>query len=129
MLYAYEWAADHGPMYRLYFSLFLTASSAALAIFVGGLLALGALATQLPAHLRGGAALDAFWGGVVFLNDHLEVLGALTVGVFLASIAGAVALAPACTPSQSQIERDDKAKLGRSLSDYISKGEFIVRVE
>lgn len=129
MLYAYEWAADHGPMYRLYFSLFLTTSSAVLAVFVGALLALGQLATQLPLPLRGGASLAGFWRGALWLNDHIEVLGAITVGCFLAAITCAIALAPMCAPSASEIERDEKAKNARSLVDYINKGEFIVRVE
>ena len=34
MAWAYEWAADNGPMHRLYFSLFLTCASAALALLV-----------------------------------------------------------------------------------------------
>ena len=58
-----------------------------------------------------------------------SALGALTVGLFLASITAAVSLAPYCTPSLSEIERDEKAKLSQSLADYIKKGEFIVRVD
>ena len=129
MLWAYEWASDKGPMYRLYFSLFLTAASATLALLVGGLLALGQLAIQLPPEWRGGSTLYSFWEAITWLTDHFEVLGAATVGLFLASITAAVSLAPYCTPSLSEIERDEKAKLSQSLADYIKKGEFIVRVD
>ena len=48
----------------------------------------------------------------------------------VAAAAPALELQPAVEHRLVQVdERDDKAKLGRSLSDYISKGEFIVRVE
>ena len=45
MVWAYEWAAEHGPMSRLYFSLFLTTASATLALVVAALEALAQLAT------------------------------------------------------------------------------------
>ena len=54
---------------------------------------------------------------------------ATTVGVFLVAIATAVALAHKCTPSQRQIEAEEREKLSRSLRAYVQRGEFTVRFE
>ena len=125
--WAYEWAADNGPMHRLYFALFLTCASAALALFLGAAISLGQLATQLPPRLRAGP----FWEATRWLNEHFELLGLGTVGVFLVAIAVAVALAHRCTPSQREIEAEEKEKLDQTLREYASRpiSEVTVRFE
>lgn len=164
LLWAYEWAADNGPMHRLFFSLFLTVASAALALAIATVEALGALAEQLPAvradcsgddgdgggdagGAGGGAGGDAasaataaapsiaasaacsFWEGVLWLNEHMELVGAATVVAFLVAISCAVLFAHRCVPSQSQVDAEDEAKRSASLASYVKKGEYIVRFE
>ena len=125
MLWAYEWAAENGPMHRLYFSYFLTVASAVLALAIGAVEALGQLAALQPKAGRGGG----FWGAMVWTNDHLEVVGLATVGAFLAAIVAAVVLAPRCVPTQTEVREQERAKLDRQLGDYLKRGESIVRVE
>ena len=125
MLWAYEWAAENGPMHRLYFSYFLTVASAVLALAIGAVEALGQLAALQPKAGRGGG----FWGAMVWTNDHLEVVGLATVGAFLAAIVAAVVLAPRCVPTQTEVREQERAKLDRQLGDYLKRGEYIVRVQ
>ena len=125
MLWAYEWAAENGPMHRLYFSYFLTVASAVLALAIGAVEALGQLAALQPKAGRGGG----FWGAMVWTNDRLEVVGLATVGAFLAAIVAAVVLAPRCVPTQTEVREQERAKLDRQLGDYLKRGEYIVRVE
>ena len=127
MAWAYEWAADNGPMHRLYFALFLTCASAALALLVSTAIALGQLATQLPPRLRAGP----FWEAMRWLNDHFELLGLGSVVIFLVATAVAVALAQRCTPSQRQIEAEEKEKLNQVMREYASRpiSEVTVRFE
>jgi high-affinity nickel-transport protein len=134
MLWAYEWAAEHGPMSRLYFSLFLTTASATLALFVGLVEALGQLATLWPADtLRdatGAAAVGArILEAAHWLSDHLELLGAGSVAAFLIAILGAVALAPHFAVGQSEIDAAKQAQASSRLRDYLRRGEYIVRVD
>ena len=70
-----------------------------------------------------------FWQAARWLSGHFELLGLGTVAAFLVAIALAVALAHRCTPSQPQIEAEEKEKLSRSLRDYVTRGEVIVRFE
>ena len=131
MVWAYEWAADNGPMHRLYFSLFLTAASAILALLIGGVEALSQLATVLPEGALGapGTPIRGFWEMMLWLSDHLELVGVGVVALFLVAIGVAVALAPWCTPSKSQIEQDAHVKLRSALTDYAKGGDYIVRVD
>jgi len=131
MLWAYEWASDNGPMHRLYFSLFLTAASACLAIFIGAVEALGQLAAIVPPSVHGasGTPQRAFWDATLWLSDNLELVGLGVVVAFLVAIAVAVGLAPYCTPSRTEIERDANDKLRSALTDYVKGGEYIVRVD
>ena len=98
-----------------------------LALLIGAAAALGQLATQLPPRLRGGP----FWEAVRWLSGHFELLGLGTVGVFLVAIACAVALAHRCTPSQRQIEAEEKEKLRQAMRDYAHRpiSEVTVRFE
>jgi high-affinity nickel permease len=118
-------------MHRLYFALFLTSASAALALFIGAIEALSQLATVLPTWLVDGETLPgaSFWDATRWLNDHLELLGLLSVVAFLVAITCAVVLAPLCTPSQRQMAEEQQAKLKQSMDNYLRKGDFIVRFE
>ena len=129
MLWAYEWASDRGPMGRLYFSLFLTGASAALALAVGAAAALGQLATQRPPAWVHDGALAPLWAAPRWLSGHFELVGLGAVGVFLVAIVCAVVLAPTCTPSQKQIAAEEDAKASRSLREYVQRGEYVVRFE
>ena len=53
MVWAYEWAAENGPMHRLYFSYFLTVASAVLALAIG---AVEASASSPPCSQKRAAA-------------------------------------------------------------------------
>jgi high-affinity nickel-transport protein len=133
MLWAYEWAAEHGPMSRLYFSLFLTLASATLALLVGLVEALGQLATLWSAAaLRDASGIAAVGARVLeaarWLSEHLELLGAGSVAAFFVAIVGAVVLAPYCTVGLSEIEAAKQAQGRSRLRNYLQRGEYIVRV-
>ena len=124
MLWAYEWAAENGPMHRLYFSLFLTLASCALALGIGLAEGLGQIAMTNP-RLRG----NAFWDGMLWVNNHLELIGLVSIGVFMSAIFAAVLLARRCVPLRKEIEEEAKAKLATNLASYVAGGEYIVRFE
>ena len=77
MLGAYGWALAK-PMRKLYYNLTITFVSVVVALLVGGLEALGLVASRFG--LRG-----AFWGGVTAMNEHFGAIGYLIVGVFVVS--------------------------------------------
>jgi len=74
---AYGWAFVN-PMRKLWYNLTITAASVAVAIFIGGLEALGLIAGKLG--LEGG-----FWSFVDAMNENLANFGYAVVGIFLAS--------------------------------------------
>ena len=129
MLWAQEWAADEGPLHRLYFSLFLTLASATLALGIGALEALGQLATVPWVRAASPGWLQPCWEATSWLSDHLEYLGMGAVGAFLFGITLAVALAHRCVPSREAVETETQTKLRESLLSYVNKGEYIVRFE
>lgn len=74
---AYGWALRN-PLRKLWFNLTVTAASVVVAVFIGGVEALGLLGHQL--------ALDGrFWRAVGGLNDNLTDFGFAVVGVFVSS--------------------------------------------
>lgn len=77
MVGAYGWAFVN-PVRKLWYNLTITAASVIVAIFIGGVEALGLLGSQL--NLAGG-----FWDIVGELNGSLGTLGYAVVGIFLAS--------------------------------------------
>jgi high-affinity nickel-transport protein len=77
MLGAYDWAFVK-PMRKLYYNMTITLVSAAVALLIGGVEALGMIADHLD--LRG-----AFWDGVGALNDNFNDLGFAIIGVFVAA--------------------------------------------
>ena len=129
MLWAQEWAADEGPMHRLYFSLFLTLASAALALSIGLIEAFGQLASIPWLVDRSPAVLAPFWQASRWLSDHLELLGVGAVAAFLLGITLAVAFAHRCVPSREACEQEQQSKLRESLLRYVRGGEYIVRFE
>jgi high-affinity nickel-transport protein len=74
---AYGWAFFN-PVRKLWYNLTITAASVAVAIFIGGLEALGLIAGKL--RLEG-----AFWGVIGELNENLANFGYAVVGVFVTS--------------------------------------------
>lgn len=74
---AYGWAFVN-PIRKLWYNLTITAASVVVAIFIGGLEALGLIADKLG--LEGG-----FWSFVAAMNDNLANFGYVVVGIFLAS--------------------------------------------
>ena len=74
---AYGWAFVN-PMRKLWYNLTITAASVLVAIFIGGLEALGLIADKLG--LDGG-----FWRLVGAMNHNLANFGYAVVGIFLAS--------------------------------------------
>ncbi len=82
MLGVYNWAFIK-PIRKLYYNLTITFVSVVIAFLIGGIEALGLLGDQLG---RSGW----FWDGVGGLNDNLNGLGFLVVGVFIAAWIGSV---------------------------------------
>lgn len=74
---AYGWAFVN-PIRKLWYNLTITAASVVVAIFIGGLEALGLIADKLG--LDGG-----FWSFVGEMNDNLANFGYAVVGIFLLS--------------------------------------------
>lgn len=77
MVGAYGWAFVN-PIRKLWYNMTITAASVAVAIFIGGIEALGLLSDRLS--LTGGV-----WDIVGNLNDNLTNFGYAVVGVFLVS--------------------------------------------
>ncbi|RVU18449.1 HoxN/HupN/NixA family nickel/cobalt transporter [Methylobacterium oryzihabitans] len=72
---AYGWALDN-PIRKLWYNLTITAASATIALFIGGLEALGLIGDKLG--LEGG-----LWRVVGTLNDNLGEAGFAVVGIFV----------------------------------------------
>jgi high-affinity nickel-transport protein len=77
MTRAYGWAFVN-PIRKLWYNLTITSASVAVAIFIGGVEALGLIGDKLG--IEGG-----FWGFVSNLNDNLTNFGFVVVGIFVAS--------------------------------------------
>jgi high-affinity nickel-transport protein len=77
MLGAYGWAFVK-PIRKLYYNLTITSVSVVVAFAVGGIEALGLIATQL--HLAG-----HFWTLIAKLNNNFGVLGYFIIGLFALS--------------------------------------------
>lgn len=76
MVGAYGWAFNK-PQRKLYYNMTITGTSVVVALFIGGLEALGLIADKLG--LSGGV-----WDGVGMLNDNLGNAGFVVVGLFIA---------------------------------------------
>jgi len=77
MLGAYGWAYVK-PVRKLYYNMTITSVSVVVALFVGGVEALGLLAAHL--QLQGW-----FWDGITRLNNNFGALGYIVVGLFVVS--------------------------------------------
>src|SRR3569623_1768355 len=77
MVGAYGWAFVN-PIRKLWYNMTITAASVAVAIFIGGVEALGLLSDKLS--LSGG-----LWDEIGNLNDYLTTFGCAVVGVFMLS--------------------------------------------
>ncbi|QLK62060.1 HoxN/HupN/NixA family nickel/cobalt transporter [Enterobacteriaceae bacterium Kacie_13] len=75
MVGAYGWAFDK-PVRKLYYNMTITATSVVIALFIGGLEALGLIADKL--ELQGGA-----WSIVERLNDNMGSVGYAAVAIFV----------------------------------------------
>jgi len=74
---AYGWAFVN-PIRKLWYNLTVTAASVVIALFIGGLEALGLIGDKLG--LEGG-----FWSVIGALNDNLTNFGYAVVGIFITS--------------------------------------------
>jgi nickel/cobalt transporter (NiCoT) family protein len=84
MLNAYGWAFAN-PIRKLYYNLTITFVSVLVAVLIGGIEALGRIASKLS--LEG-----PFWQFVGTLNDHFGTLGYLIIAIFVVSWLGSIAL-------------------------------------
>ncbi len=75
MVGAYGWAFAK-PVRKLYYNMTITATSVIIALFIGGLEALGLIADQFG--LRGG-----FWDLIGYLNDNMGNVGYWVIGLFI----------------------------------------------
>lgn len=82
MLGAYGWAFVK-PIRKLYYNLTITSVSVLVALFVGGIEAVGLLKDQF--NLTGGV-----WDFVGTLNDNFGTLGFVIIGVFIFSWIGSM---------------------------------------
>src|ERR1700722_18183394 len=77
MTRAYVWAFVN-PVRKLWYNLTITAACVVVALFIGGVEALGLIAGKLGLEGR-------FWGLITGLNDNLANFGFAVVGIFIAS--------------------------------------------
>ena len=90
MLGAYGWAFVK-PIRKLYYNLTITSVSVIVAFAVGGIEALGLIASQL--HLTG-----QFWSLIARLNNNFGVLGYFIIGLFALAWILSVAHLPLAPP-------------------------------
>ncbi|WP_423414941.1 HoxN/HupN/NixA family nickel/cobalt transporter [Hyphomicrobium sp. B1] len=77
MTKAYGWAFVN-PIRKLWYNMTITAASVVVAVFIGGVEALGLIGDKL-------GRTDGIWGVVSELNDNLTNFGFIVVGIFMAS--------------------------------------------
>ncbi|CAI1496788.1 High-affinity nickel transport protein [Serratia grimesii] len=75
MVGAYGWAFSK-PIRKLYYNMTITAASVIIAVFIGGIEALGLIADKL-------ALSGPLWDQVARLNDHLGEMGYWVIAVFI----------------------------------------------
>jgi len=75
MVGAYGWAFDK-PVRKLYYNMTITATSVVIALFIGGMEALGLLADKFNWHQGGWKIIDS-------LNENMGSVGYAAVGVFI----------------------------------------------
>lgn len=76
MTEAYGWAFNK-PQRKLYYNMTITGTSVVIALFIGGLEALGLLSDKLELNSK-------FWAMINTVNDHMENVGFIIIGVFVA---------------------------------------------
>jgi high-affinity nickel-transport protein len=84
MLGAYGWAFVK-PVRKLYYNLTITAISILVALFVGGIEALGLAASRFG--FKG-----SFWGWIGALNDNFGTIGYVIIGIFIVSWVASAAI-------------------------------------
>lgn len=77
MTSAYGWAFVN-PMRKLWYNMTITAASVLVAVFIGGVEALGLIGDKLE-------RTDGIWAVIIELNENLTSFGFIVVGIFLAS--------------------------------------------
>jgi high-affinity nickel-transport protein len=77
MLGAYDWAFVK-PIRKLYYNMTITLVSVVVAVFIGGIEALGLIGDKL-------ALTGSFWDGIDAVNDNFNNLGFAIIGIFLAA--------------------------------------------
>jgi high-affinity nickel-transport protein len=75
MLGAYEWAKKH-PVRKLFYNLTITGASVFIALLIGSVQALGALAEKFKFE-------GAFWEAIGSVKDQFDILGFAVVGFFI----------------------------------------------
>ncbi len=75
MVGAYGWAFSR-PIRKLYYNMVITALSVIIALFIGGLEALGLIVNKL--NLSGG-----MWDKINHLNEHFSEMGFWIIGIFI----------------------------------------------
>jgi high-affinity nickel-transport protein len=84
MLGAYNWAFVK-PIRKLYYNLVITFVSVVVAVLIGGIEALGLVGDRLG---LGGW----FWDGTAALDDNLNHIGFIVIGVFIAAWIGSIVI-------------------------------------
>ena len=77
MVGAYGWAFIN-PVRKLWYNITITAMSVVVALFIGGMEALGLVADKLGLE-------HGFWGVVADLNENIANFGFVVIGIFVAS--------------------------------------------
>lgn len=119
MAWAYGWAMTD-PTRKLFYNIFLTVTSALIALAIGIVETLGVLSQEM--HLRG-----AFWRWIAAVNDHFDVLGYAVIAIFLVSVTVAMAMYKRAFPTNQPEAVVRSENLRQAVLQYIDKGEFIDR--
>ncbi|WP_421805498.1 HoxN/HupN/NixA family nickel/cobalt transporter [Jejubacter calystegiae] len=75
MIGAYGWAFSH-PLRKMYYNMTITGASVVVALFIGGIEALGLLVDKLGLH-------GIWWEKIAALNDNLGNMGFWVLGLFV----------------------------------------------
>jgi len=95
MLGVYNWAFVK-PARKVYYNIVITLASVVLALFIGGLGALSLIADQFGLTGR-------IWENIGLLNDHLNLIGLVVIGLFAAGWAGSFLLTDSRRPSDGEL--------------------------
>jgi len=115
MAWAYGKALEDN-MQKLYYNIFLTATSGLIAVLVGAVELLGVLANEGGLH-------GWFWDRIAKINENFETVGLIVIAIFLTSLLVALGCFRKVFPANQVREEPIRQDLLR----YLERGDFIDR--